>query len=334
MTARADHVYAEIWFRPAQGAPSALRCFDEYQYINPVPAHHLEAVLTTGIFLSEHDSDEVLASQDGPVGILTIDRPEAMNTISPEVERALHAALDRAVADDSVRAIVLTGAGDRAFSAGYDISDHADFASRAEELRYAWQVNTAIGDYHWHILSLEKPVIAAVRGWALAGAFWYTLACDITIAGDDAVFAQPEIRETNNSTTLLPFLVGWKNAARYALTGDHFDAQEALRLGIVSEVVPADEVLERAVALGKRIAMVPADSVRLNKRIITASLEAAGVRSALDSTGYLSTIIHLSADHSPELEEFYAVRERDGLAASLKVRDGKFRPEPGGPRSR
>ncbi len=290
--------------------------------------------MTSGTFLSEHDSEEVLATQDGPVGILTINRASEMNSISQEVERAMHASLDRAVADDTVRAIVLTGAGDRAFSAGYDISGHADFENRAEELRYAYRVNTATGDHHWHLLSLEKPVIAAVRGWALAGAFWYTLACDITIAGDDAVFAQPEIRETNNSTALLPFLVGWKNAARYALTGDHFDAQEALRLGIVSEVVPSAEVLDRAVALGKRIAMVPADSVRLNKRIITAGLEAAGVRSALSTAGYLSTIIHLSADHSPELEEFYEVRKNEGLAASLKVRDGKFRPEPGGPRSR
>jgi enoyl-CoA hydratase/carnithine racemase len=168
----------------------------------------------------------------------------------------------------------------------------------------------------------------------LAGAFWYALACDITIAGEDAVFGQPEIRETQNSTVLLSYLVGWKRAARYALTGDHFDAAQAERLGIVNEVVPSDEVLQRAVELGKRIAMVPADSVRLNKRIGAFALDTMGLRTAMDGAAFLSTIVHSSADDSPELKEMFKVRAEQGMAASLKIRDDKFRPEPGGPRSK
>jgi len=284
-------------------------------------------------FIGGATSEVLLCEQDGPVGILTLNRPDAMNTISKELEADLHAALDRAEADDSVRAIVLTGAGDRAFSAGYDLSEEPRLESAGATLRHWWDIDKRTPSQHWHLLSLEKPVIAAVHGWCLAGAFWYSLACDITIAADNAVFGQPEIRETQNSTALLSFMVGWKQAARYALTGDHFDAQEALRLGLVNEVVPRAQVMERALELGKRIAMVPADSVRLNKRITAFTLDAMGLRTALEGSAFLSTIVHSSANDSPELQEMFRVRENEGMGASLKVRDDKFRPEPGGPRS-
>jgi enoyl-CoA hydratase/carnithine racemase len=285
-------------------------------------------------FTDSAQSSEVLRHQDGPVAILTLNRPELMNNITKELEEELHRALDDAEQDPTVRAIVLTGAGDRAFSAGYDLAGTPASASTGDVLKYWWDVDKTLPARHWHLLSLEKPIIAAVRGWCLAGAFWYTLACDITIAGEDAVFGQPEIRETQNSTALLSFLIGWKNAARYALTGDHFDAQEALRLGVVNEVVPAQDVLTRAIELGKRIALVPADSVRLNKRIATVTLDAMGVRTALDAASFLSAIVHSSSSASPELQEMFAVRAAEGMAASLKVRDNKFRPEPGGPRSK
>lgn len=285
-------------------------------------------------FVSDAASEVVLCEQDGPVGIITLNRPEAMNTISHELERELHAALDRAEEDDSIRAIVLTGAGDRAFSAGYDLTETPDFQSTGETLKYWWNVDKKTPACHWHLFSLEKPVIAAVHGWCLAGAFWYSLACDITVAADNTVFGQPEIRETQNSTVLLSFLIGWKQTARYALTGDHFDAQEALRIGVVNEVVPRDELMEHATALAKRIAMVPADSVRINKRITAFALQTMGLRTAMDGAGFLSAMVHSSADDSPELQEMFEVRRSQGMAASLKVRDDKFRPEPGGPRSK
>jgi enoyl-CoA hydratase/carnithine racemase len=285
-------------------------------------------------FVDGATSEVILCEQDGPVGIITLNRPEAMNTISHELEVELHAALDRAEQDPSVRVIVLTGAGDRAFSAGYDLTETPDFKTAGEALRHWWDVDKKTPPYHWHILTLEKPVIAAVHGWCLAGAFWYSLACDITIAADNTTFGQPEIRETQNSTALLPFLIGWKNAARYALTGDHFDAEEALRIGVVNEVVPREELMDRALELANRIAMVPADSVRLNKRITAFVLDTMGLRTALDGAGFLSAIVHSSADDSPELAEMFEVRRTQGMSASLKVRDDKFRPEPGGPRSK
>lgn len=280
------------------------------------------------------DDDHLLCEQDGPVGIITFNRPEVMNAINFDLEVALHQALDRAAEDDSIKVIVLAGAGDRAFSAGYDMSHKTRPEGTGEIIRHWWKVDMKTPANHWHLLSLDKPIIAAVHGWCLAGGFWYALASDVTIAADNAVFAQPEIRETQNSTALLTYLAGWKNAARYALTGDHFDAEEALRIGVINEIVPRDELMDHTLALAKRMAMVPADSLRLNKKINAAALDAMGLRSALDSAGMLGTIVHSLARESPELQEMHRVRREEGMAASLKVRDDKFRPEPGGPRSK
>jgi len=109
---------------------------------------------------------------------------------------------------------------------------------------------------HLALMRLAKPIIAAVNGWCLGGGMWYALCSDITIASERAVFGQPEVREIQNSTFLLAALAGWKVAHRYALTGDHFDAAEALRIGIVNEVVAPDALMGAATALARRIALM------------------------------------------------------------------------------
>jgi enoyl-CoA hydratase/carnithine racemase len=233
---------------------------------------------------------------------------------------------------------VLTGAGDN-FCAGYHIGpdddeSHSGQPPRAsEQLSRWWDVDMTAPSRHLTIMRLGMPVIAAVSGWCLGGGLWYALACDITIAAETAVFGQPEVRESQNSTFLLAALAGWKNAHRYALTGDHFDAAEALRIGIVNEVVPADQLMDTATRLAKRIARLPAQSVRINKAITTFGLEAMGLAAALNAGATLSVIVHSSAD-SADLDELHRIRESDGLSASLRHRDDPFRPEPGGPRSR
>ena len=184
-----------------------------------------------------------------------------------------------------------------------------------------------------HVMELSTPVIAAVNGWCLGGGFWYALCSDITIASEDATFGQPEVRGISSSSILFAVLAGWKNAHRYTLTGDHFDAEEALRIGVVNEVAPADRLLERAHALAERIAMVPADSVRLNKAITAYGLEAMGLRNAHNVMAFLATIAHASGDSS-EVRHLNEAYRRGGIRAFLDARDGPFQPEPGGPRSR
>src|ERR1700753_1974773 len=128
-----------------------------------------------------------------------------------------------------------------------------------------------------HMGRLGKPIIAAVNGWAMGGGFWYQLAADITIASDKAVFAQPEVRHISNSSFLFAALCGWKAANRWALTGDHFDAQEALRIGMVNEVVPHDQLMAHTRALAKRLTHVPEPSLRYNKAITMLGIQASGL---------------------------------------------------------
>ena len=274
--------------------------------------------------------ENLLWEQDGYVLTLTLNRPDHMNAISPGLEDELHEALAAAEQDASIRAIILTGAG-RAFSAGYDLGDEEEtVGGRASDaLRRWWNIDMKTPGQH---LALMRLIIAAVNGWCLGGGMWYALCSDITIASERAVFGQPEVREIQNSTFLLAALAGWKVAHRYALTGDHFDAAEALRIGIVNEVVAPDALMGAATALARRIALMPPDSVRLNKAITTYGLEAMGLRAALDTAGLLSVIAHASVD-AEDLDELHRLRKTAGLRASLSHRDDPFVPEPGGPRS-
>jgi enoyl-CoA hydratase len=210
---------------------------------------------------------------------------------------------------------------------------HSDPAgkSHAEFIEF-WQRTDALRVTYWtHMWGLAKPIIAAVNGWAMGGGFWYQLAADITIASEQAVFAQPEVRHISNSTFLFGALCGWKAANRWALTGDHFDAQEAFRLGMVNEVVPHESLIERARELARRIVLVPEPAVRLNKAITMKGIQAAGIYSGLLLEGTLGALAHSS--HNEARERLHEAQRTGGLKAYLEMRDGPFQPEPMGPRS-
>lgn len=275
----------------------------------------------------------------GPVATVTLNRPDTFNAISPSLETELHHALDAADADPDVRAIVLTGAG-RAFSSGYDLAADPDTVEGSLDPA-GRELSDYVADWQkgdgrtverlMHLWRLTKPVIAAVNGYAMGAGFWYQLAADITIAADDAVFAQPEVRHISNSTFLFAALVGWKEANRYALTGDHFDADEAYRIGMVNSVVPRGRLLEEATALAERIALVPEPSVRMNKAITMLGLQASGLYSGMLMNGAFSALAHVS--HGPERQRLLGRQHVDGMRGFLAERDDPFRPEPFGPRA-
>jgi enoyl-CoA hydratase/carnithine racemase len=284
-------------------------------------------------------SQEIIYSVEESIATITLNRPERMNALTHELEAELHRIFDRADADRAVRVIILTGAG-RAFCAGYDQSLADKSGSRhidpkgkplADFIEF-WQRTDAERVTLWtHMWRLGKPVIAAVNGWAMGGGFWYQLAADITIASDQAVFAQPEVRHISNTTFLFGALCGWKAANRWGLTGDHFDAQEALRIGLVNEVVPHDQLMNATRALAKRIALVPEPSVRLNKAITMMGMQAAGIYSGLLLEGALGALAHSS--HNEFREKLFEAQRQHGLKGYLDMRDGPFQPEPMGPRS-
>ena len=282
---------------------------------------------------------DLLYGVEDKIATITLNRPERLNALTPGLLQELHGAFDEADRDRKVKVIILTGAG-VAFCAGFDQGQPADGAARstdpkgksiAEFVEY-WHRNDGGRSTEWmHMWRLGKPIIAAVNGWAMGGGFWYQLAADITIASDKAVFAQPEVRHISNSTYLFAALCGWKNANRWALTGDHFDAQEALRIGMVNEVVPHDQLTERVRALAKRMALVPEPSLRLNKAITMMGMQAAGLHAGLLMEGTLGALAH--ASHNEERERLFEIQRTQGLRAYLDARDGPFQPEPMGPRS-
>ena len=287
------------------------------------------------------DYKEILYQKQRDGVLITLNRPEALNAITRPMLKELHHALDEAEADPEIRAIVLTGAG-RAFSSGFDqrttSGRRRDMQwpqgmptdmSTADLLNY-WRVDDA---KLLHILELTKPVIGAVRGWAMGGGCWLALFTHITIAADDAVFAQPEVRHGSNSSFMWTFLAGFKNAIRYSLVGDHIDAPEALRIGLVNKVVPADQLLEECFSIVERIAHVPPETVKINLAISTMGLNMMGFRDALLMDSELSVAAHmmLNEEFRRPLDE---ARTTQGTKAYLQLRDGPFQPEPFGPRAR
>jgi len=284
---------------------------------------------------------EILYEKQRSGVLITLNRPEALNAITRPMLKELHNALDEAEADPEIRAIVLTGAG-RAFSSGFDQRStggrRRDMQwpqgmptdmSTADLLNY-WRVDDA---KLLHILELTKPVIGAVRGWAMGGGCWLALFTHITIAADDAVFAQPEVRHGSNSSFMWTLLAGFKNAIRYSLVGDHIDAPEALRIGLVNKVVPADKLLEECFSIVERIAHVPPETVKINLAISTMGLNMMGFRDALLMDSELSVAAHmmLNEEFRRPLDE---ARATQGTKAYLQLRDGPFQPEPFGPRAK
>ncbi|MFQ5934211.1 MAG: enoyl-CoA hydratase/isomerase family protein, partial [Dehalococcoidia bacterium] len=161
----------------------------------------------------------VLYEKSDKIAKVILNRPEALNALSEGLVQEIHLALDEADQDSEVRAIILAGAG-RSFSAGYDIKPREDgrFGNdpqgleTGEYLKRWWNQDRAHTDNLMHIWRLGVPVIAMVHGYCLGGRFWYSMACDITIASDDAVFGQPEVRHISNTSFLLAALTNWKQA--------------------------------------------------------------------------------------------------------------------------
>jgi enoyl-CoA hydratase/carnithine racemase len=283
---------------------------------------------------------DLIYSVEDQIATITLNRPDRMNSLSRNLEGEMRRAFDEADADLSVKVIILTGSG-RAFCAGRDQgvalpngarSSDPKGRSHAEFIEY-WQRRDAKKVEEWsHMWRLGKPIIAAVNGWALGAGFWYQLAADITIASDQAVFAQPEVRHISATSFMFTYLCGWKAANRWGLTGDHFDAQEALRIGMVNEVVPHDELMTRTLALAKRLALVPEPSLRLNKAISMQGIQAAGLHAGLLLEGTLAALVHSS--HNEERQRLLDIQTSQGTKAYLEARDGPFQPEPMGPRSK
>lgn len=210
----------------------------------------------------------LLYTVDEHVATIQFNRPEALNAIDPDTRLALKQAWAQAHQDDAVRVIILTGSGDKAFCVGSDLKKTMPPKEGFAELMFG----RSQSDHLLSGMDTDKPLICAINGYAMGGGLELALACDIRLAADHAQFALSEVRLGSmpgaGGTQNLPRAIGMSNAMLMMLTGDRIDAQEALRIGLVSKVVPLDELLPKAKALAQRIATNAPLSVRAIKRLV------------------------------------------------------------------
>jgi len=212
----------------------------------------------------------ILVDTQGPVGIVTLNRPKAMNALNGEIVREIGAALDDFEEDDGIGCIVLTGS-EKAFAAGADIKEMADKTYMdvylADFITNGWE----------RVTTCRKPIIAAVAGYALGGGCEVAMMCDFIIAADTARFGQPEITlgiiPGAGGTQRLTRFVGKSKAMEMVLTGRMMGAEEAERAGLVSRVVPAVDLLEEAVKTAKAIADLSRPAVMIAKESVNRAYE-------------------------------------------------------------
>jgi len=210
----------------------------------------------------------------GPIAYVTINRPKVLNALNTPTWTDLHTAFEDAKKDASVRGVILTGAGDKAFVAGADIGELAnvDAYDAEESSRFGQGVLDLIEN-------LGKPVIAAINGFALGGGCETAMACTIRIAVEHARFGQPEVKlgllPGGGGTQRLPRLVGKGRAMQLILTGETISAQEAYRIGLVNEVVPAADLLGRAETILKQILANAPIALKFSLQAVNKGLETA-----------------------------------------------------------
>jgi len=225
------------------------------------------------------------------IATITINRPEVRNALNPETNQEIAARLDDAMKDENIYVIVITGAGDRAFSSGADINIMQGIsASKAREFSKTGQ------EIFDKVETLDKPVIAAINGYALGGGLELTMACDLRIASENAKMGQPEINVGLipgwGGTQRLPRYVGKAIAKELIFTGKMIDAKTAERYGLVNAVVPLDQLKTAVKELAKEIMKKPRVGIKLAKELINSSTETnlrTGMAHEADAFGIVST---------------------------------------------
>jgi enoyl-CoA hydratase len=254
--------------------------------------------------------NNIILTRGGGIATLTVNRPKSLNALNRETLEELLSCCRELAEDQEVRVVIITGAGEKAFIAGADISamQPLDALAARKFGRLGHQVMAAIE-------SLPQPVIAAINGFALGGGCELALACDIRLAADNARFGQPEVNlgvvPGFGGTQRLPRLIGKGPACELLFSGEMIDAAEALRLGLVNRVVPRAELQTVSVALAEKIASRGPLAVRLCKEAVNKGLEM-GLAEACAHEAELFALCFASAE------------QKEGMAAFLEKRPARF----------
>lgn len=252
--------------------------------------------------------ENILVTTQGRVGLVTLNRPKALNALNDALMDELGAALRAFDANDGIGAIVVTGS-EKAFAAGADIGAMKDWSYmdvfKADYITRNWE----------ELKRIRKPVIAAVAGYALGGGCELVMMCDIVIAADNARFGQPEIKlgiiPGAGGTQRLPRAVGKAKAMDLVLTARMMDAQEAERAGMVSRVVPAEKLLEEALAAGAAIAQFSLPAVMMAKEAVQRAYEVPLAEGLLFERRLFHSL-------------FASADQKEGMSAFLEKRPPRF----------
>jgi enoyl-CoA hydratase len=266
--------------------------------------------------------ETVLYDAADGVATLTLNRPDRLNTIVPELIADLRAGLERAWGEEEVRAIRLRGAG-RVFCAGYDI----DWGS--ESMSGEGAVWDPIADYqgmsrfvdaYMELWRSPKPVIAQVHGFCVGGGTDFALCSDLIVCAEDCRIGYPPARVWGSPTTSMwVYRLGLERTKRLLLTGDALDGRTAVEWGLASEAAPAADLDDAALALARRVAQLPANQLHMMKLLVNQAYEQMGLR----VTQLIGTLLDGSARHTPEGVAFTRAALED-VRRAVAERDGPF----------
>ncbi len=265
--------------------------------------------------------EHLLHSFEDGVLTLTLNRPEKLNALTPDIYKAIGDHVLAASGKDECRAIVLKGAG-RAFSSGFDLKLEVSRRSHADKLHGLQNIANRA---RWAIWQSPKPVVAAIHGYCLGGAFELMLPCDFTIASQECQLGEPEILfGAGPAFMMVPWMTGHKRAKDVLLSGRRIEAREALEMGLVTRVVPTGAHEEETRRLVATLCAIPTPAIAMNKRGINRAYEAMGMvphlESWAESTAYLGYVIEEQGS------EFQEILEKEGTSAALRWRERRFAP--------
>jgi enoyl-CoA hydratase/carnithine racemase len=266
--------------------------------------------------------EHLLYAVEDRVATITLNRPERHNALSQALVGEIMQAVAQADADPGTRVLIITGAGGKAFSAGYDIRESAAQPKRTlADWRARMQKDIA---FTYSVWDCSKPVIAMINGICYAGALEFAVCCDMRYCSDVSTFAAVEARFSNGiATMIMPWLIG-QRCRQLIYSGDTIDAAEAFRLGLVDRVFPKATLHDEVTKIARRMSRVSSDCLKFNKRSINQAFEIMGLRNAIAYGAEACAI--MDSLGSPEANRFDSVRRTEGLAAALKWRTQQFAP--------
>ena len=260
-------------------------------------------------------SEVVLYERIGKIGKITLNRPEARNAFNRELVRKLGELLNQASEDPEINVVLITAAGDKAFSAGFDIKESiSDPIINVPERRVLTGTELATWRSVWNC---KKPVIAACQGYVIGGGLHLAFMCDLIVAAEDAKFGEPELKFSYVPDILIePWKLPMNKARQLLYLGEMLTAQELKECGLVNKIVPYEKLEETAMEMAEKVAAMPTDAVQILKFQVNKTYEMQGMVNAMDMAAEMFNLCRINQAQTQEA--FNKIVREEGLTAALE----------------